>query len=450
LFTLLGLAALLAASPPPSATPEPMPHPITTVLGNDLDTALGKLAGGMNGRTPAIGIAVTEAGKTVYARGFGQATATTRFDIASITKLFTAVAVMQLVEHGRVSLDAPVAHYLTSAPYADRITIRECLQHTSGLWNYLDDAFKTGAVAMPTTPLRILELAARHPLEFSPGSKYAYSNTGYVVLGQVVEKVTGEALAAYEQTHIFDPAGMHDTTIGDSSHTAVAGYMTAARDAAPPFDFSWLYADGDIVSTAADLARFDAALLNETLISASTLATMQADRVATDGRFAQGLGFELADAHGLHFVGHHGGVPGFESDDQLFPAQRLGVVVLGDTFDFPTSGPRNIVLSALFPQTIGKALAERRLDQTEDLAVTAKFRAALTELLRGALTRSNYTPAMNTALTDTVVAGAATQLRPLGPIVSISFASAAAVSAGTAYRYVVNFSNGTSMTWHSS
>jgi hypothetical protein len=174
---------------------------------------------------------------------------------------------------------------------------------------------------------------------------------------------------------------------------------------------------------------------------------MQSDRVAADGMMSQGLGLELTAGLGLQFVGHHGGVPGFESDDQLFPAQRLGIVVLGDSFDFATSGPRNIVLAALFPDTVGTALAEHPLDTKEDPAVTAKFRAALSELLRGAITRSKYALAANAALTDATIANAASQLKPLGAIASITFASAAQIAQGTLYRYGVTFANGASMTW---
>ena len=170
-LTLLSAPALCAAA-------SPAPTDVTPAVAARIDGALQAVTGNAKGSSPALSVAVVENGRLVYAHAFGvsdvaaktPATPKTRFRIASVTKMFTAVAVMQLVEAGRVRLDAPLATYLPDAPYATKVTIRELLMHTSGIWNYGDEAFTSGRVATPTTPRDIVASVAeraggrtRHP-----------------------------------------------------------------------------------------------------------------------------------------------------------------------------------------------------------------------------------------------------------------------------------------------
>ncbi len=212
--------------------------------------------------------------------------------------------------------------------------MRELLQHTSGLWNYGDYAFQTGLTATPTTPAAILAMAAGHPLTSAPGTKWAYSNTGYVVLGLIVERVSGKPLAQYEREDIFQPAGMMETTMGNpgGSVPIAAGYMSAAGTRGAAYDPSWLFACGDIVSTAADLARFDIALLDGRLLKPGTFAKMQSDVVAAESAM-QGLGVSVISWRGLRFVGHHGGLPGYEAENETIPRQGVAWIVLSNAFN---------------------------------------------------------------------------------------------------------------------
>lgn len=247
-------------------------------------------------QSPALQVAIAQNGSVVYDRAFGNGSLDTRFPIASITKMFTAVAIMQLVQLHRVDLDAKVDEYLPNAPYADQITVRELLQHTSRLWNYVDYAFQTGIVATQTTPTAILAMAAKHPLTSSPGTRWTYSNTGYVVLGLIIERVSGQPLAEYEHEHIFEPAGMTETTMGDppSKVNVAPGYMSAPGPRAAGYDQSWTFACGDIVSTAGDLARFDIALVGGRLLASQMFAKMQADAIQSNTAL-QGLGVTISD-----------------------------------------------------------------------------------------------------------------------------------------------------------
>lgn len=412
-----------------------------TAVAPRLDRSLGALAGTGTMQSPALEVAVVRDGKLAYDRGFGAATVQTRFPIASVTKLLTAVAVMQLVEQHRIDLDAKVATYLPSAPYASQITVRQLLNHTSGLWNYGDAAFNSGWVSKPTTPAKILSIVAAHPLDFAPGTKWAYSNSGYVVLGLLVERVSGQTLAAYEQQHIFAVAGMHDTTFGSAPvGTMAVGHMTPNGPPSPPYDPSWVFACGDAVSTAADLARFDIALMDGKLLSPATFARMQRHPIPTTIGGSQGLGVMMNAALGMNFVGHHGGIPGFAAEDEMAPKKGLAIVVLSDSFDFITGRANRIVLQTLFPQPAAVASAQ-------DLRVEAQFRSVLESLLAGKIDPSLYTPQAAAALTPALLAATAQQLKPLGTVQTTTFQNEREIAGGTAYYFNVRFSGGQTMLW---
>jgi D-alanyl-D-alanine carboxypeptidase len=437
-------ALALALAFAQAETAPPAPEILTPAAREFMEANFGALAGTGAGQAPALQLAVFEGGRSTFAGAYGAVTPDTRFPIASITKMFTAVAIMQLVEQHRVELNAPVSTYLPSAPHADAITVRQLLQHTSGLWNYLDSALASGLDKKPVTPQGILAYAASHRLIQFPGVRYAYSNTGYVVLGLIVEHVTGMSLAAYEQRAIFTPAGLTATTFGPPppGPLVAAGHMTASGPISGIRNYSWLYADGDIFSTASDLAKFDVALMNGRLVSAATFALMQSDSVATDEHFRQGLGLMMVDQGGLHFVGHHGGVPGFESDNEMVPSSGVAMTVLASAFNFNTGRVYQVILTAMFP-TFRAPDAVANDGRKEDPAITTRFKDALNGLLTGAPDLDQYDQTARDALTPAAIAQVASQLKPLGTIANVLYVSHN--SAG--YRYRVVFSSGSALIW---
>ena len=438
------LAALTMAASPASTGSSSALSAASSAVAPQLDTKLTAVVGTQPMQTPALQVAIAQNGRVSYDRAFGTASLETRFPIGSITKMFVAVAIMQLVEANRVDLDAKVQRYLPTAPHANEIAVRELLQHTSGLWNYGDYAFQSGLTSTPTTPAAILAMAAAHPLTSPPGTKWAYSNTGYVVLGLIVERVSGKPLAQYEREHIFQPADMTETTMGNPGGTGpiAPGYMSAAGARSAAYDPSWLFACGDIISTAGDLARFDIALLDGRLLKPATFAKMQSDVVGAENSM-QGLGVSIISWHGLRFVGHHGGLPGYEAENETIPKQGVAWVVLSNAFDFATSRANGVILSALFP-ALGVPVA---LTTPEDHAVTERFRKALGGLMQGTIDRSQYSDSANAALTSQRLAETAAQLKLLGGVLKIAFAGAAHGAAGTIYSYVVTFSGGQTLTW---
>jgi CubicO group peptidase (beta-lactamase class C family) len=433
------IAALAVSQFASAATPA-----ISPAVQASLDARLATLAGRQPGRSPGLQVAIFQGGEITYDNAFGHATIDTRFPIGSITKMFTAVAVMQLVEQKRVDLDAKVATYLPNAPYATQITVRQLLQHTSGLWNYVDYAIAKHLSSKPTTTAAILSMVAGHPLTATPGTKYEYSNSGYVVLGLIVEHVAGETLAEYDRDHIFQAAGMTHTTVGTAPFgaPAAAGYMSADGPRAPSFDWSWAYGCGDIISTAGDLAKFDIALLGGHLVSSDTFGRMQTDRVTSDIG-GQGLGLQLVSSLGVSFVGHHGGLPGFEAENETIPSQQMGWVVLSNAFDFETSKANRIVFNELFPMP-----ATSSVQSPEDAAITQRFRATLAALTSGVVDRTQLSDAVNTALTPQVLAQTAAQLTSFGSITQVRLIGSSRTGSLTVYDYAVSYTKSATLTWH--
>jgi len=445
----LGAAVPLASAAETAA-------PISAALAAKLDTAVSTGAGGGAGAAPAVSVAIVENGRIVYARAAGlenvaekrAATIATRFRIGSITKMFTAIAVMQLVERGAMRLDDPIANYVADAPHGKEITIRQLLMHSSGIPNYGDEAFNSGLVSTATTPAAIVASMSGKPLVFAPGSRYAYSNTGYVLLGLAIEHVVKMSLHAYERARIFEPAGMHDTTAGalPAGPGNAVGYMDTDGTPAPPYDPSWLFADGDIVSTPSDIARFDIALMSGKLISPASFAQMRAAPIATDEEAVKyGLGVTLFPLADLSFVGHHGGLPGFEADNEMLPGQRFAVVVFGNAFSFSTAGLNGPLLATIFPDSSARAVAERKAAMLvpgagEDPAITARFFTFFTALQTGRVDRASVTDEMNAQLTAERLPDLAQQLAPLGTLQKLIFHSKVDQGVGTVFHYTGVFS----------
>jgi D-alanyl-D-alanine carboxypeptidase len=452
------LGIVCGAAAVPAAAAE-SPAPIAPAVAAKLDAIVAASVSNTPGTAPAVSIAVVENGKLAYARAAGledvaakrAATTRTRFRIASITKMFTAVCVLQLVDAGKLKLDDPLAAILPALPHAREVTIRQLLMHTSGIPNYGDAAFADGSVTHKTTPAAIVASMLRKPLEFAPGTKYAYSNTGYVLLGLVVEKLARTPLAAYETTHIFGPAGMRETGAGDPppGPGIATGYADAEATPVPKYDASWLYADGDIISTAADVARFDIALMRGTLVRPQTFALMREHPVETPEAGARyGLGVSLFPLADLTFAGHHGGLPGFAADNEMLPDQGFAVVVFGNAFSFSTAKLTGPLLATLFPATSARAVAERQAEALvvapgEDPAITERLRTFFTALQNGRVDRAAVSDQMNAQLTAENLGAVAAQLDVLGTLQTLVYRSKDDQLLGTVYHYTGVFSKQT-------
>ncbi|GAA0869669.1 hypothetical protein GCM10009116_15050 [Brevundimonas basaltis] len=255
----------------------------------------------------------------------------TKFRLASVTKQFTAVAVMILHERGLVDLDAPVKTWLPDAPAAwDDVTVRHLLTHTSGVPSFTSfddyDATKT----LPATLDSLIARFRDRPLDFQPGEGWAYSNSGYVLLTAVVEQASGQSYADFVAGALFQPLGMSDS--GYDSHAAIlprraAGYTPSARGIinADYVDMSIPQGAGALYSTTHDLLKWTQGVFGGRLLRPESLTLL-----TTPVRNQYAFGLIVTEKDGNTTVGHSGGIEGFNTYLAYDPARRMTVVVLGN------------------------------------------------------------------------------------------------------------------------
>jgi D-alanyl-D-alanine carboxypeptidase len=286
---------------------------------------------------------------------------TDHFRVGSITKAMIATVLLQLQDEGRVAIDSSVNKYLPNiVPNGARISVRQLLNHTSGLASYTDDStFIATLLSDPTrawTTSELLSISARQAPYFAPGTAgaWAYSNTNYIVLGALVEKLTGGTVAQALQTRIFNRLGMTETsypTTAGLPNPFAEGYIdiTRPQENLPAGSYenpSWAGAAGVVVSTAADIARFAEAMAAGTLVSASAFAAQQQVVPGSVFRYPSDsfdTGYGLGAIVGGGWVGHNGAIPGYES--QAFAKRGVGAigVVINHTADDDT--PREIYIA---------------------------------------------------------------------------------------------------------
>jgi D-alanyl-D-alanine carboxypeptidase len=275
----------------------------------------------------------------VAERGGGSAARVdSQFRVASITKTFVATVVLQLVEEGRLGLDDPVTRHLPGVPHTDGVTIRQLLNHTSGIPDYgRAEGFKKRVLSdreRRWTSDDVLALVAGARRDFAPGTDYSYSNTGYVLLGRVIEQVTGSTWAAQVRRRILDPLRLRHTYVS-GIEPVPGGVLPGYFDAGRPWPALETLEDaaGAVVSTAPDLAMFGEALFGGRLLRPGTLHQMVTEgphRVRTAG---YGLGVEvLRPDYRLTLWGHGGSTLGFRSVLLFVPGRDLVVVVLANDF----------------------------------------------------------------------------------------------------------------------
>lgn len=290
-------------------------------------------------------ILVAKDGKPVFRQAYGLAnrewnarnTLDTHFRIGSLTKQFTAAAILQLVEAGKLSLDDPVSRFYPEAPKAwEDVRVRHLLNHTSGIINYTALPEYLPSISRIERPARALvELVTAEPLLFTPGERVEYSNTNYLLLGLAIEFASGEPYARYLSEHIFAPLNLKDTGYDDA--TAIlprraAGYRFGQgqwRNAAPMAS-SVAYAAGGLTSTVDDLLSWDEALFSGKVISEVSLRKM-----FDDGGRGYGFGWYVGTAHGRTLWSHGGAVSGFLAMTDYYPSERLAVIVLANNENAP-------------------------------------------------------------------------------------------------------------------
>jgi CubicO group peptidase (beta-lactamase class C family) len=324
-YAAIALAAL-ALAPLPALAQDPAR--MDAVVRDDVDK--GEFMGA---------VLVARDGDVLFDKGYGAANlewnipndGATKFRLGSVTKQFTAVAILLLQERGKLTLDAPVKTYLPDAPAAwDKVTVRHLLTHSAGIPNFTNFPDYGATKTLPATHASLIARFRDKPLEFTPGEKFAYSNSGYVLLSAIVEKLSGQSYAAFVAENLFKPLGMADT--GYDIYATIlphraSGYAPS-KDGPVNADYISMtipQGAGGLYSTTRDLLKWQRGLYGAKLLKPATLAAFR-----TPYKDGYALGIGVQSAGGVTTIEHGGGIEGFNTSLAYDPDRKITVVVLGN------------------------------------------------------------------------------------------------------------------------
>ena len=368
---------------------------------------------------PSVSIAVVRNGTIVYTNAYGlarlepQAPAmpSMRYSIGSISKQFTATAILLLAERHKLSLDDKVARWLPDLTRANDVSIRQILSMTSGYQDYWPQDYVMPPMLQPTTARHIIDDWARKPLDFEPGTKWQYSNTNYVIAGLIVEKASGLPLVDFLRKEIFTPLHMESVFITDDGalpSTDAQRYLRYALGPlrpAPKEGRGWLFAAGELAMTAGDLAKWDISVIDQKILTPAFYRAQQTTVLLKNGTATgYGLGVDVGTINGHRLISHNGEVSGFTAQNDIYPDDRTAVVVLAN---LDATGA---------PGQLSRRIADILFAATD--AATAKAteqaRAIFLGLQHGSIDRSLFTANANAYFSTQALSDFASSLGPLG------------------------------------
>ena len=369
---------------------------------------------------PSASVAVVKHGRLAYAKAYGSAkleplaaaTPDMRYAIGSISKQFTAAAILLLQQDGKLSLDDPVSRFIPGLTRGNNVTVRQLLSHTSGYQDFWPQDYVMPMMLNSVTPQSIADRWGKQPLDFEPGARWQYSNTNYTLAGMVVEKAAGVPFFQFLRARILEPVGLASASDFDASPRAVnaTGYLRFGLGPlrpAPDVGPGWMWGAGMLAMTASDLAKWDISLIKRSLLKPESYRALENDvRLNNGAGTGYGLGVDVAMQNGRFMIEHSGEVSGFTAENIVFPEDSVAIVVLTNQDAAPASGAiAQQIAQAIF--TSEDALSESR---------TAQAREILEGLQRGTIDRSLFTSNANSYFSDQALKDFASSLSPLGSL----------------------------------
>ena len=374
---------------------------------------------------PSASVAIVRDGEIEYTKAYGEArldpvgraTPEMRYSIGSISKQFTAAAVLLLEQQGKLSLYDKVGKYLPDLTRANEVTIRMVLSHTSGYQDYWPEDYLMPPMREATTAEHILDVWGKKALDFDPGTRWQYSNTNYVIAGRIVEKVSGEPLMQFLEEHIFHPLAMKEvwnsdvTQLGETDAEGYIRYALGPLRPAPKEGRGWMFAAGELAMPAYDLAQWDISVMDRTLLEKRSYDEMFAPVQLADGSDTHyALGLHVGKLGGHPMYEHSGEVSGFTSENMVFPADKVAIAVLTNQDAARAAGQIGTQLGMLLLGVKAQG-AHTAADQAREL---------LENFQRGKIDRSLFTPWCNAYFDEQALRDYETSLAPLGAPVSVT------------------------------
>src|SRR5271166_1491575 len=368
---------------------------------------------------PSASVAIVQHGKIVYTRAYGKAridppvpaTPAMRYSIGSISKQFTAAAILLLQQQGKLSVDDPVSKYIPDLTRSNEVTIRMLLSHTAGYQDFWPEDYLMPPMRESTTAQHILDVWAKKPLDFDPGTRWQYSNTNYVIAGLIVEKVSGMPLMKFLQANVFKPLDMQSVwnsdadKLGDTDALGYIRYGLGTLRPAPKEGKGWMFAAGELAMPAYDLAQWDISVMNRSLLAPKSYDEMIATVKLKDGTDSHyGLGLFVRTSTGHTYYEHSGEVSGFVSDNMVFPNDKAAIAVLTNQ---DASRAALIIARGLAPVVLGVDTQSQSEAERQALEI-------FTGLQQGKIDRALFTPNCNAYFSQQALEDFQTSLSPLG------------------------------------
>lgn len=372
---------------------------------------------------PGISLTIVKDGQVVLEKAYGvhsledrQLVKTdTLFAIGSVSKQFTCACILLLAEDGKLSVHDKVAKYYPNLTRADDITLLDLMNHVSGYPDYYPLDFVDRRMRQVIHPEELLRQYAGGKLDFEPGSRYSYSNTGYILLGQIVEKVSGESFGAFLNRRILKPLELNHTVYEPAANDPrlARGYTTfalGAPEASPPEATGWIGAAGGIYSTPADLAKWNLALIDGKVLKPESYELMTRARRLNDGKISDyGCGLATRLQNGRPVLSHSGAVSGFVAWNATISSMRSSLIMLCNQ-----DGGLGTLPGQIFSLLLKEPTPTVPVINGPSAVEAAK--KTFSNLQRGRVNRSEFSEEFNHYLTDAKVTGAAKRLKRYGTI----------------------------------
>lgn len=390
-------------------------------------------AGMRDHRLVGLSVVLVRGGRVQLVKAYGDASlqprvpvdTLTRFSIGSVTKEFVAALTLMLQEDGKLSVHDTLAKWYPKLTRAKEITLLDLINHVSGYHDYYPLDYVDREMVKATTPEHIMQEYATAPLDFDPGTRWSYSNTGYTILGRVLERVSGKPLGTLLDERIFRPLGMTQTMYEPTRpERRATGYMSWAlgeMEPAPPEGNGWTGAPGGIWSTASDIAKWDLALMRPDFLTPASRQVMFTERILRDGTptgYAGGL--TVAQRGGRTIIQHGGATSGFSATNLFVPEDTAALVLLSNTDQNIGAAPLLLLVSPARPTATAEAprrtQAPKPPPTPKGLGAVAMATSFFNDLQRGKVDRRLLSADYAAFLTPQRVQQAAATLAPLGEV----------------------------------
>lgn len=389
----------------------------------DVDKAVAEVLASSG--APSASVAIVKDGKIAYEQAYGlahvepprPATPAMRYSIGSISKQFTAAAVLLLAEEGKLSLDDRVVRWLPELTRAKDVTIRHLLTMTSGYRDFWPQDYVMPMMLKDAKPGEILKEWAEKSLDFEPGTKRQYSNTNYTIAGVIIERASGKPLLEFLGERIFTPLGMKSVFDTDQNALGPDDPMRYQRFAlgpprpAPKEGKGWMFAAGGLAMTAHDLALWNISVIDQTVLQPASYRELTREMQLSSGvgvRYGLGVGVSMVEDR--RTISHGGEVSGFTASNQIFPDDRGSITVLVNLDASDASGQMATrIRKTVFPPPIGPSKEAQAI-----------ARRIFEDLQRGRIDRALFTGNANAYFTDQAVRDFATSLGPMGKVQEVT------------------------------